>query len=179
MGSVQTFGRAEQGRRKPACQPSWSSDEPPSVALPAFDADPARQGHGRSQVHRPRRSGTPRDLRLASSLSWELSTQLTTLCFRGGGNTHSSGTIFCSGSSTPALFSECAATLRAGHQTGIFPYSLKNGYASHSPPAPIFCKWSRAAANNALCMYHASRRQTGRWYQNNEKKPLGIEPSGL
>lgn len=79
MGSVQIFGGQSKAGETGLCQPSWSSDESPSVALSAIRR---RLCCCRSARHRSsgrRRSGTLCVLRLASCLSWVLSAQLTTL----------------------------------------------------------------------------------------------------
>ena len=73
-----------------------------------------------------------------------------------------------------SVITECAATLRAGHQMPAFWHiHLKMGMLRTAPQRLFFKKGLRGCytASSYLCIY-ASRRQAGRGYRNKQKTAL-------
>ena len=134
MGSVQIFGGQSKAGETGLCQPSWSSDESPSVALSAIRR---RLCCCRSARHRSsgrRRSGTLCVLRLASCLSWVLSAQLTTLqLMRERDLLQLRDHFFLRWLAHTSVITVCAAP--TGH-----PFFLKKGVLRKAPGPSFFQK---------------------------------------
>lgn len=180
MGSVQTFGgQSKAGANRPV-NFSWSSDEPPSVALPAFDAGSAAAEHDRTQV-------------LRSPAKWHTSCPPLSIFFILGAVSPADDSVLPVGEGTRTAPERLSAVARSDRRffgmrrnpptssrSWILAYSVKKGMLRTDPQRPFFKKGLLRACKASL-MYVSTplAARPGVATKSNKKTAHRQEPSAV